>query len=43
MRNIFAHDYENTNLEEAWVTIEVDIAMLANNCRNILLDLDNEE
>jgi len=42
MRNVFAHDYDNTNLEEAWVTIETDIPALATECRKILHEITEE-
>lgn len=36
MRNIFAHDYDNVNLDEAWRTITVDIPHLKGYCGEIM-------
>ena len=40
MRNIFAHDYDNMNIEQTWVTIENDIPNLSAYCKTII---DNEK
>jgi len=37
MRNIFAHDYYNMNIEQTWKTIETDIPELKDSCMKILL------
>ena len=36
MRNIFAHDYDNVNMDEAWRTITVDIPHLKEYCGEIM-------
>ena len=36
MRNIFAHDYESINDEEAWATIETSIPELKRYCQYVL-------
>lgn len=35
-RNVFAHDYHHMDAEETWKTIETDIPMLKNYCKEIL-------
>lgn len=36
MRNIFAHNYGNINIEDTWITIQEDIPELKEKCREIL-------
>ena len=36
MRNIFAHDYENMNVEETWAVIENRVTELKDYCLEIL-------
>jgi uncharacterized protein with HEPN domain len=42
MRNIFAHDYDKTRIDELWETITDDIPVLRVNCLRILSDFNEE-